>query len=279
MRIYGDVTLERDVSAENERFWNELCGSHLARSLGVTDNSRESLKRFDDWFLDFYPYLSRHIPFQAFKGGKVLEVGLGYGTVAQKIAETGTDYTGLDIATGPVAMVNHRLMQNNLEGRAIVGSILDAPFHNETFDFVVAIGCYHHTGDMQRALDETYRILKTGGTAVIMVYNALSYRRWMTSFSETFQYFLAASRGDYRLFNAEAAERKLYDAGSDGTAAPHTDFFSASHIKSMTSEWQSVDVFSENVGMSRWYPDLMRAAGLPTLGRVLGLDIYCRLRK
>jgi hypothetical protein len=38
-----------EVSQKNAEFWDELCGSHLAKSLGITDSSVESLKKFDDW--------------------------------------------------------------------------------------------------------------------------------------------------------------------------------------------------------------------------------------
>lgn len=271
--------MERDVSAENQNFWDELCGSHLAKFLGVTDNSRDSLARFDRWFMEYYSYLPRHIPFKAFQGRKVLEVGLGYGTVAQKIAAAGAEYTALDIANGPVQMVRHRLSQNDLSGDARVGSILDAPFEDDTFDYVVAIGCYHHTGNMQLALDETYRILKPGGQAIVMVYNALSYRRWIWSFAETSRYVRAVRHGDFRLFDPSDRERRRYDANRAGDAAPHTDFFSASHVRAMASRWSEVEIYTENVGGFPIFPKFFRRLGLLTVGKFAGLDIYCHFKK
>ena len=41
----------------NAAFWDELCGTSLARSLGINDASAESLRRFDDAYLGHYPYL------------------------------------------------------------------------------------------------------------------------------------------------------------------------------------------------------------------------------
>lgn len=93
-----------------------------------------SLKKFDDWYFAFYPYLFVHIPFEDMKGKDVLEIGLGYGTVSQRLAEAGARYRGLDIAPGPVTMVNHRLNQADLEGQAQQGSILQAPFADASFD-------------------------------------------------------------------------------------------------------------------------------------------------
>ena len=115
-----------EISKLNASFWDELCGSQLAKFLGIKDSSIESLKKFDDWYFDFYPYLYRHIPFENMKGKTVLDIGLGYGTVAQKLAEAGVGYMGLDIAQGPVSMANQRFAQNTLPGRAVQGSMYPA---------------------------------------------------------------------------------------------------------------------------------------------------------
>ena len=49
------------IDAGNARFWDELCGSALARSLGIEDASAESLRRFDDAYLALYPYLDAYL--------------------------------------------------------------------------------------------------------------------------------------------------------------------------------------------------------------------------
>ena len=48
---------QSEIDRRNSEFWNELCGSTLARSLGITDHSPESLRQFDDAYLALYPYL------------------------------------------------------------------------------------------------------------------------------------------------------------------------------------------------------------------------------
>ena len=103
---YQDQTA-RD--ATNALFWDELCGSSAARAWGIIDSSLDTLRRYDENYLRFYSYLERHIRWAGLRGKRVLEVGLGYGTVSQKLAESGAIFTGLDIAANPVAMVNHRL--------------------------------------------------------------------------------------------------------------------------------------------------------------------------
>src|SRR5919202_281850 len=119
---------QRSLDALNADFWNDLCGALLARSIGVVDRSQGSLRKFDEQYFAAYPYLLDYIPFAELRGRRVLEIGLGYGTLAQCIAESGALYSGLDIAHEPVAMVNQRLRANGLGGQAQQGSILAAPF-------------------------------------------------------------------------------------------------------------------------------------------------------
>lgn len=269
-----DVTSEQNIA-----FWDELCGSHRAKILGVADASIESIKKFDDWYINYYPYLfNKHVPLQELEGKRVLEVGLGYGTISQKIAESGAQLTGLDIAVGPVNMFRHRLKQNNIPGEAFQDSILTAPFEDETFDWVFAIGCYHHTGDLRKALDETFRILKPGGKAVIMVYYAYSFRRWGRSFLSTLKYFLSEYSNINFRGNSSEAERAKYDTNEAGVAAPHTEFISVKQMKNMCKKWSDVNTQLENIGYSILIP-LPRSFMIATAGRIAGTDMYCTLTK
>jgi len=271
---------QQEIEYRNSDFWNTLCGTGLAQSLGITDDSPDSLRKFDSWYFDFYPYLADYIPFGELRGRRVLEVGLGYGTVAQRLAEAGANYHGLDIAAGPVGMVNHRLRLIGHNGRAQQGSILAAPFADESFDCVVAIGCYHHTGNMQRALDETYRILRPGGRLVGMVYNAYSYRRWFTARDQTLRYLCW---NWFRLGAAPlttARERAAYDTDSTGREAPHTDFVSRRHLHRMCRRFRSFRASLANIDQERPFQDRPRDELLATRWpRWCGLDIYFQARK
>ena len=94
-----------DLDTENAEFWNELCGSALARSMGITENTPDSLQRFDDAYMTLYPYLVPYVTKEDLVGKKVLEIGLGYGTLGQFIATRACHYYGLDIAAAPAPEV------------------------------------------------------------------------------------------------------------------------------------------------------------------------------
>jgi SAM-dependent methyltransferase len=263
-------------SADNARFWDELCGSVLARSVGIVDASRESLARFDRAYLELYPYLLGYVRPAEWKDRRVLEIGLGYGTLSQQLLAAGGRYTGIDIARGPAAMVNHRSRLLGGAPCAVRGSVLALPVADQSIDCLVSIGCFHHTGSVAQSIRETHRVLKPGGVAVVMVYNQFSYRHWMRWPVATARAW-GADRAGRRIPTAPIHQRKKYDANAAGLAAPETVFLSADRLRRMFSDFRSVEISTENnTNMLRVIP---RRLLLSTLGKRLGLDLYVRAIK
>ena len=252
---------QREHDRLNSEFWDELCGTTLARSVGVTDASPQSLARFDAAYLDMYPYLLGYVP-AALDGERVLEIGLGYGTLGRLLASRGGDYHGIDIARGPVEMMRHRLEQLGIEDaerRVVLGSALELPHAAGSFDRVFSIGCLHHTGDLPRAISEVHRTLRTGGTAVVMLYNRHSLRRLQLG-----------SRGDDEV-------RATYDRNTGGDPAPVTEFVSRRRAKELFARFSTVRVRAENfdeLSPLRGRVRLPRRWFLGNLARLAGLDLY-----
>lgn len=270
-----------EVCASNSAFWHELCGSIDAERLGIWDNSPESLKKFDDWYFAYYPYLERHLPLGELAGKNVLEVGLGYGTVAQRLAAWGANYRGLDIAAGPVAMTNHRIQQAGLSGQATHGSILAPPFAPESFDTVVAIGSLHHTGDLQLAIRRCRELLRPGGKLIFMVYYAYSYRRFRMAPVATIKY-MAKELAGYRgvVGNSDVRERAAYDTSPSGAGAPHTDWVSVRSLRALCGEFAGFEARLENIDQEfpfRWASrDKLLETRWP---QRVGLDLYATATK
>ena len=53
----ANASSQRVLDTRNAGFWNELCGTGLAWTIGVTDASPNSLPQFDDACYGMYPYL------------------------------------------------------------------------------------------------------------------------------------------------------------------------------------------------------------------------------
>jgi SAM-dependent methyltransferase len=251
------------LDTRNADFWDELCGSSLARSLGITDASAESLARFDGAYMRHYPYLPHYLDHPIARR-RVLEIGLGYGTLSGELMARGADYHGLDIAAGPVEMVRHRWRLrggSNAEQRVVQGSALQLPLADASFDYVFTIGCLHHTGNLPRAVDEVRRVLRPQGTAVVMLYNAYSFRRLV-------RVGLPALMRRRRTDDEVAA---MYDTNAEGQAAPHTDYVSPSQVRRLFAGFSSVAIERRNFDGLRYIP---RDRLLGTVDKLLGLDLY-----
>jgi SAM-dependent methyltransferase len=259
---------QAEIDQRNAAFWNELCGSALARQLGITEPSAEALARFDAAYMTLYPYLDRYLPDAASRGQRLLEIGLGYGTVSQLLASRGLDYHGLDIAPGPVEMIRYRLAQLGLDdpdARVRVGSALDIPHDDESFDQLVTIGCLHHTGDLTRAVAEVERVLRPGGRALVMLYNRRSFRRIRMVAGS----WMRGERPD------DEEIRGSYDRNLEGGAAPTTGYTSVGEARRLFSGFSDLRIRRENfddLRLGRLAVPRSRLLGWPA--RLAGLDLY-----
>ena len=270
-----------EIDTRNADFWNELCGSGLAQSLGITENTPENLRRFDDAYMTLYPYLAPYVTAEDLSGKRVLEIGLGYGTLGQFIASRGCHYYGLDIAAGPAAMMRYRLARRGEEGedRVQQGSALDIPHPDASFDYVYSIGCLHHTGNLERAVSEVYRVLVPAGKAIVMLYHRHSFRRLIQVPVRYVRNVLSKHRR-YKSFGEVV--RALYDTNSSGAAAPHTDFVSRSDVRRLFGRFSQIRIDSQNFDtyvLLRSRIVIPREKLLNNLGRALGTDLYVVAKK
>ena len=244
------------IDAENAAFWDELCGSQLARAVGVTGRDVGSLAKFDQAYFDFYPYLLDEVKPFRMRGKRVLEIGLGYGSLGQVLAQNAGEYVGMDIARGPVAMMRHRLAQARLGGRAVEGSALATGFPDGAFDFVVSIGCFHHTGDVTRCFEEAARILAPGGSLVAMIYARRSLDR-------------------VRAALLRRSPVATYDTNLAGQAAPQTTFHSTREVRGFAHGFARVRIRRRNLHDGRALGLLMpRETQLRLLAPLVGCDLY-----
>jgi SAM-dependent methyltransferase len=270
-----------ELDKENRDFWDELCGSEQAKRLGIDNASQESLEKYDSWYFSHYPYLQNYFKNSLHKDGRVLEIGLGFGTMSQWMGSKGAIVTGLDIAQGPLKMFNSRFASTGLQGEGVEGSILSPPLKNESFDLVVAIGSLHHTGDLAKSISQCRALLKENGTLILMVYNAYSYRRWLRSLWATLQYLFSELSG-YRgvVGKSRKNDRALYDTDTSGQPAPHTDWVSKRSLNHLLRDFSDRRIESNNLGVH--FPSIpaIRSLLLRTgLARVIGLDLYAIAKK
>ena len=277
-----------NIDNENDAYWSELSGTRAAVKLGITPGDPNGHVVFDEWFFWYYPYLADGsiIPWPQLKNKCVLEVGLGYGSVGRRAIQCGALYTGLDVAKGPIDFLSQTT--KHFSANFLQESVLSMPFPDNSFDFVISIGCLHHSGDLPKAIEECARVLQPGGTMILMVYNALSYKRWITRPLETFRRSKHV-HGHQQISKSSHKDAWWYDRKTDGTTAPSTVFTTIKEIESMLSKTSIKSIEIKNIdNVQDLLPtrlqiraiDQVRIAvlRLPLLKRI-GLDIYVTATK
>jgi ubiquinone/menaquinone biosynthesis C-methylase UbiE len=106
-----------------------------------------------------------------FASKKVLEIGLGQGADSEQIIRRGGRWSGLDLTPTSVARVKERMRLHNLPyGDLKVGSVLEIPYPDNSFDMVYSFGVLLCVPDIVKAQAEIARVLRPGGELVMMVY-------------------------------------------------------------------------------------------------------------
>ncbi len=181
-----DYEISHEATTSNSRqtplavvydFWNvEACGSHFVRSKRGTPKFYEEYRRYRytvEWHIPFL------VPFADTKGKKVLEIGCGNGADGVMFALAGADYTGVDLANAAIEATRAHFEVLGLKGRFQIENAESLSFAAESFDFVYSHGVLHHTANPDKAFSEVYRVLKAGGSAVLMLYHKHSFNYYM----------------------------------------------------------------------------------------------------
>src|SRR5207253_5241209 len=82
--------------------------------------------------------------------------------------------TGIDLTVIAISLTAERLQLNAVPKNKYTLQTADAeqlPFDNNRFDIVYAWGVLHHTPDTARAFRECFRVLKSGGALIAMIYH------------------------------------------------------------------------------------------------------------
>jgi len=155
------------------------------------------------------------------------------------------------------------------EDRVRVASALELPYEDERFDYAYSIGCLHHTGDIPRAVAEIRRVLKPGGTAVVMLYAKHSARQaWLAAWNLPSRLLRRGPSHDERL-------RWRYDRSLGGEAAPTTEFTSVAEAKRIFGGFATVQVRRENMDEPViWRLHVPRTWFLGWPARLAGRDLY-----
>jgi SAM-dependent methyltransferase len=115
------------------------------------------------------PDIPELVGFERWADRDVLEAGCGIGTDAMQFVRAGARYTGIDFSPTALELAQRR---PELAGaRLLRASVVELPFDDASFDLVYSNGVIHHLPETRRAVAEFHRVLRPGGTAIVMVYH------------------------------------------------------------------------------------------------------------
>lgn len=104
-----------------------------------------------------------HLPTDA--QAAVIDVGCGVGILLEELVTRYTRVYGLDISPESLALIE--IPSSSLRG-LVVGDGEHLPYRSAAFDAVVLRGALHHIPDVDQALREFRRVLKPGGTLLMV---------------------------------------------------------------------------------------------------------------
>lgn len=100
------------------------------------------------------------------KKSNVLEVGYGSGILFPELKKRFEKIYGVDLHN-KIDLVSMMLEKEGIEAELKNGSILDIPYKDNEFDYVVCISVLEHIADLDKAVLEIKRVLVPEGIAII----------------------------------------------------------------------------------------------------------------
>lgn len=108
-----------------------------------------------------------------YAAGKALDIGCGSGDLVVFYSGKGVCYKGVDLSDSMINRANSNYANLVREGKADfkVADCENLPFNDGEFDILSAVALIEYLPDPSKALDEIFRVLKSGGYALITVPN------------------------------------------------------------------------------------------------------------
>jgi 2-polyprenyl-3-methyl-5-hydroxy-6-metoxy-1,4-benzoquinol methylase len=101
------------------------------------------------------------------RGRRILDAGAGTGFFSAALAEWGGNVIAVDVGQ---TLLN-KVLEKNPTVRPVLGSILDLPFRDQSFELVLSSEVIEHTVDMLKAVTELCRVTARGGLLLITTPN------------------------------------------------------------------------------------------------------------
>ncbi len=105
-------------------------------------------------------------------GSKILEVGCGTGQLSNFLSRYKRKIFGVDLSENSLIMGDDFRIKSGIENVYFMKmNLFRLLFKDEYFDYIISIGCLHHTQDPKKAFFSIEKKLKKGGFLVLGLYH------------------------------------------------------------------------------------------------------------
>lgn len=105
------------------------------------------------------------------KDANILEVAPGPGYLSIELAKKGFNVTGVEISPDFVKIEKNNAEEANVYVDFKEGNASDLPCKDDSFDFIICSAAFKNFKEPVKALREMHRVLKPGGTSLIIDMN------------------------------------------------------------------------------------------------------------
>jgi len=147
---------------------NSMNSSKGYKGIGMDGFIARSYNKSAKRFMDLYREWAQRLAPQIRDGSKVLEVAPGPGYLAIELAKrTKCRICALEISETFVSIARDNAQQAGVEIDIRLGNASAMPFEDEEFDFLICTSSFKNFSEPVIAIEEMYRVLKSGGKAWI----------------------------------------------------------------------------------------------------------------
>lgn len=170
-------TLAEEKLLSRDQWGQDPCGAITGKEHKVgTRAFFDEVERFR--YEEYSPWMPGVMGFKEYAGKDLLEVGCGMGTDLLQFVRGGARVTALDLTPRHIEISRKRFAEYGENANFLLSDAENLPIADESFDVVYSNGVLHHTPDTAGAIKEIHRVLRSGGTAIVMLYNRNSLYFW-----------------------------------------------------------------------------------------------------
>jgi SAM-dependent methyltransferase len=191
-----------------------------------------------------------------------LDIGCGTGAFTQHLTLIGLRGIGLDISINNIRSASSKLP----EVAFTVGDTEILPFRDNEFDTVTLSGILHHLPCLEKALGESYRVLKPEGRIFAYDPNGRNPAMWLYRSPQSPFSSREGRTINERLLICEEIESSLAkahfrDVSSVGVSGITYKYVKNSLIKRLLTIYNLMDICLDNTGLSHRYGTFLISYG------------------